>query len=162
MLKNCQNTTLLLLLFILPYINSCMLFFSQENACSIWCWQVPGNAKHSVLNVQFSVGMMFTAFPVLVLMYIWIVSFYVSLLKNKQQGQSEKMFQQYTLIDWIVVDNSLLIYFPLWDWRPLCRCQIIIKTKISKLRSSERGHLQPADQKELMKEVRILYNLHAW
>ena len=54
---------------------------------------VPGNAKHLVLNVQFSVGMMYTAFPVLVLMYIWIVSFYVSLLKNKQLGQSEKMFQ---------------------------------------------------------------------
>lgn len=161
MLKNCQNTTLLLLLFILPYINSCMLFFSQENACSIWCWQVPGNAKHSVLNVQFSVGMMYTAFPVLVLMYIWIVSFYVSLLKNKQLGQSEKMFQQYTLIDWIVVDNSLLNYlFSRYEIGGLCAG--VKKTKISKLRSSERGHLQPADQKELMKEVRILYNPHAW
>lgn len=160
MLKNCQNTTLLLLLlFILPYINSCMLFFSQENACSIWCWQVPGNAKHSVLNVQFSVGMMYTAFPVLVLMYIWIVSFYVSLLKNKQLGQSEKMFQQYTLIDWIVVDNSLLIYFPAMRLEAFVQVSKRLRFQNS---DPQRGHLQPADQKELMKEMRILYNLHAW
>ena len=74
-----------------------MLFFSQDNACLIWCWQVQGNAKHSVLNVQFPVGMIYTAFPFLVLMYMWTVSFYMSLLKNKQLGQSEKMFQQYTV-----------------------------------------------------------------
>lgn len=51
--------------------------------------------KHSVLNVQFPVGMIYTAFPFLVLMYMWTVSFYVSLLQNKQLYQgSENMFLQ--------------------------------------------------------------------
>lgn len=102
---------------------------------------------------------MYTAFPVLVLMYIWILSFYVSLLKNKQLGQSEKMFQQYTLIDWIVVDNSLLIYFPAMRLEAFVQVSKRLRFQNS---DPQRGHLQPADQKELMKEVRILYNLRAW
>lgn len=83
-----------------------------------------------------------------------IVSFNVSLLKNKQLGRSEKMFQPYTLIDWIVVDNSLLIYFA------TMRLEAFVVLKRLRFQNSDpqRGHLQPADQKELKKEERILYN----
>ena len=47
-----------------------VVFQSGECMFNLMLTLVPGNAKHLVLNVQFSVGMMYTAFPVLVLMYI--------------------------------------------------------------------------------------------